>query len=91
MNKDTAFEIAKRFLEMENENRAMRGVLNRYWSHQEPWKAFVQKGVQQLQERQIEEQALESLQSTFDRANSDDALMQTLYGNTVGRIDVPRN
>lgn len=86
--KDMAVEIGKRFVEMEHENRALRVVLSRFWNRADRWEDYLQTGSQQLQVRETADRGEQYLESAFDGANDDAALLRILYGQTLGRVKV---
>jgi transcriptional regulator of heat shock response len=88
-DRELALQIAQGFTEMENEIRALRAVLHRYWTHETPAETFVQKGIQQLQARQREEQAPQRLESAFRAPTDDGSLMRTLHQETRRKVTVP--
>jgi len=86
-NEDQAFEIAKRFIEMEAELSAFRVVLSRYWTYPEsPWESLVDKGRDQILAREASQKYVE-LQSAFAAAG-DSALIQTLHDQLLRRMTV---
>jgi transcriptional regulator of heat shock response len=87
-NEDLAFEIAKRFLEIEAEISAFREVLRRYWKYPEsPWESLVDKGKEQILAREAA-QNYPQLQSVFAAASDDAHLIQTLHDQLLRRVTV---
>lgn len=77
-DKKLALEIAKRFIGLENEVRALRTVLRRSWTQETPFEDFVQKGISQLQVHETTHQKYDRLESAFLAHSEDGTLMQTL-------------
>jgi hypothetical protein len=88
--KEMVFEVAQRFIEMDNEIRSLRVVLRRYWTHETPAEAFVQKGVQQLQDRERAERGSRYPESAFDAATDEGALIRILHEQTLERAKIPQ-
>ncbi len=88
-DKQKALEVAQRFIDMEYEIRYLRAVLNAYWRRDDPFEAFVQKGIQQLQSREKEDRGPQYLESTFHATSDDAALLHNLHQQTIGRVQIP--
>jgi hypothetical protein len=73
---------------MGNEIRSLRTILNRYWPHETPVEAFVQKGIQQIQAHETTVQKLRELKSAFDAASDDGSLIRTLHQEMLRRMSV---
>lgn len=86
--KDEALEIAERFLQMENEIRALRIVLNRSWTHETTAEDFVQKGLNQLLSHETYHQRYSELESAIRAASDDDSLIHTLHQEMLRRTKV---
>lgn len=87
-DKELAFEIAQEFIRMKNEISSLRTILNRYWNHETPFEAFVQKGIQQIQAHETTARKLPELQSAFDATSGDDSLIRILHQEMLRRVSV---
>jgi hypothetical protein len=87
-DRERALEIANRFIELEDENRVLREILRRYWTHETPAEDFVQKGIQQIQAREKEALGSQRLESLFHSAIDDGVLMRTLHDKLLRKAKI---
>jgi hypothetical protein len=88
--KDMAFEIAQKVIQMEAEIEALRQVLNRSWPPEnDPWPQFVRKGADQLLAHETYRQRFADIRSSFDAASHDTRLIRTLHEGILRRTKVP--
>jgi hypothetical protein len=87
-DKEIAFQIAQRFIQMEAEIEAFRAVLDRFWNHLQPWEGFVDNAHNQLLNRETTRQRFAEIQSIFDAASGDGSLIRTLHQNILMRARV---
>ncbi len=87
--KELAFEVAKRVIELEAENEALRRILKRSWPPENgPWQQFVQKGTGQLLNLEATRQRYDQLQTAFAATNDGDSLIRTLHEEILRRAKI---
>lgn len=86
--KEMALAISERFIQMDDEIRALRAVLSHYWNHETPFEAFVQKGIQQLQVRRKEAQGSFYPDPEFPEDNDGSSLLKILHQHILRKTQV---
>jgi hypothetical protein len=87
--KDMAFEIAQRFIEMEAEIEARGAVLDRFWSRPDSrWQQHTYNRANETLIGQATHERRAELQSAFDAANDGDSLIHILHQEILRRATV---
>jgi len=87
--KDMAFEIAQRFIEMEAEIEARGAVLDRSWSRPDSrWQQHTYNRANEILIGQATHERRAELQSAFDAANDGDSLIHILHQEILRRATV---